>query len=102
MNNCAARARYWMRPEIAGATCRPRPPSCKLTRMHMAETCLNELGIEREALLADSSIAMVIGDELSAFETVVSRDAHQTRTMGPVNMMALEEYRETARAARVP
>ncbi|MFY9980739.1 MAG: chromosome segregation protein SMC, partial [Candidatus Sulfotelmatobacter sp.] len=64
--------------------------------MHMAETCLNELGIEHEALLADSSIAMVIGDELSAFEQSYKEMRAKLESMGPVNMMALEEYRETS------
>ncbi|MGA7506459.1 MAG: chromosome segregation protein SMC, partial [Candidatus Sulfotelmatobacter sp.] len=63
---------------------------------HMAETCLNELGIEHEALLADSSIAMVIGDELSAFEQSYKEMRAKLESMGPVNMMALEEYRETS------
>ncbi|HTU40370.1 MAG TPA: chromosome segregation protein SMC [Candidatus Aquilonibacter sp.] len=64
--------------------------------VHMAETCLNELGIEREALLADSSIAMVAGDELSACEQLYKEMRGKLESMGPVNMMALEEYRETS------
>ncbi|MGC1227081.1 MAG: chromosome segregation protein SMC, partial [Candidatus Sulfotelmatobacter sp.] len=64
--------------------------------MHMAETCLNELGIEREALLADSSIAMVTDEELSACEQSYKEMRAKLESMGPVNMMALEEYRETS------
>src|SRR3984885_10189735 len=63
---------------------------------HMSETCLNELGIEREALLADTALPMVSGDELAA-EDQRYRDMRTTLdAMGPVNMMALEEYKETA------
>src|SRR4029077_17968777 len=33
--------------------------------MYMADTCLNELGIERAAPLADTTIALVAGEELA-------------------------------------
>jgi chromosome segregation protein len=64
--------------------------------MHMADTCLNELGIERPALLADTSIACVAGDELTACDQSYREMRAKLEAMGPVNMMALEEYRETA------
>ncbi|MHB8215505.1 MAG: chromosome segregation protein SMC [Candidatus Sulfotelmatobacter sp.] len=63
---------------------------------HMSETCLNELGIERAALLADNTIAPVIGDELNACDQSYREMRAKLEAMGPVNMMALEEYRETA------
>jgi chromosome segregation protein len=63
---------------------------------YMAETCLNELGIERAALLADSAIAAVTGDELAARDQSYREMRAKLDAMGPVNMMALEEYRETA------
>src|ERR1700693_5539777 len=31
---------------------------------YMAETCLNELGVERPALMADTALTLVSGDEL--------------------------------------
>jgi chromosome segregation protein len=62
---------------------------------YMAETCLNELGIERAALLADTSMTLVTDDEL-ATEDQAYRDLRQKlEGMGPVNMMALEEYKES-------
>jgi chromosome segregation protein len=64
--------------------------------MHMAETCLNELGIERDVLLADTSVALLYGDELSAAEQSYREMRGKLESMGPVNMMALEEYRETS------
>jgi chromosome segregation protein len=64
--------------------------------MHMAETCLNELGIERQALLADTTLAMVTGDELIARDQSYREKRAKLEAMGPVNMMALEEYKETA------
>jgi chromosome segregation protein len=64
--------------------------------MHMAETCLNELGLEREALLDDAGIARVSGDELAACDQSYREMRAKLEAMGPVNMMALEEYRETS------
>ena len=64
--------------------------------MHMADTCLNELGIERAALLADTTFALVTGDELAACDQSYRGMRIKLEAMGPVNMMALEEYRETA------
>ena len=64
--------------------------------MYMAETCLNELGIERPALLADTTLALVTGDELTARDQSYREMRAKLEAMGPVNMMALEEYRETA------
>ena len=63
--------------------------------MYMAETCLNELGIERPAL-ADTTISVVTGDELAARDQSYREMRAKLEAMGPVNMMALEEYRETA------
>jgi chromosome segregation protein len=63
---------------------------------HMAETCLNELGMQRDELTMDASIT-VVRDEQLVLEDQIYRDM-RTRldAMGPVNMMALEEYKETA------
>jgi chromosome segregation protein len=63
---------------------------------YMADTCLNELGIERAALLADTTLALVTGDELAARDQLHREMRAKLEAMGPVNMMALEEYRETA------
>jgi chromosome segregation protein len=64
--------------------------------MHMAEICLNELGIERETLLCDTSIATVSGEDLFACDQSYREMRAKLESMGPVNMMALEEYRETS------
>jgi chromosome segregation protein len=62
----------------------------------MAETCLNELSLSREELLADSTVCTVTGEQL-AIEDQIYRDMRtRLEAMGPVNMMALEEYKETA------
>ncbi|MGO9650429.1 MAG: chromosome segregation protein SMC [Terriglobales bacterium] len=63
---------------------------------YMAETCLNELGIQRPELMADATIALVTGEQLAAEEQAQHEMRARLDAMGPVNMMALEEYKETA------
>jgi chromosome segregation protein len=63
---------------------------------HMAEICLNELGIERAELAADTTLALVDGEQLAAEDQVYREMRAKLEAMGPVNMMALEEYKETA------
>jgi chromosome segregation protein len=63
---------------------------------HMAETCLNELGIQRRELMADTAIPVSDGEQLAAEDQVYREMRTRLDAMGPVNMMALEEYKETA------
>jgi chromosome segregation protein len=63
---------------------------------YMSETCLNELGIERDALLADTTLPAVSGEQLAAEDQAYREMRARLEAMGPVNMMALEEYKETA------
>jgi chromosome segregation protein len=63
---------------------------------HLADTCLNELSIERQVLLADTTIVPLIGEELAAADQIYREMRTRLDAMGPVNMMALEEYKETA------
>ncbi len=63
---------------------------------YMSETCLNELGIERAALLADTTLTTVTGEQLAAEDQLYRDMRSKLEAMGPVNMMALEEYKETA------
>jgi chromosome segregation protein len=62
---------------------------------YMAETCLNELGIQRHELMADRTIPITSGDSLAAEDQVYREMRTRLDAMGPVNMMALEEYKET-------
>ncbi|HEV2990367.1 MAG TPA: chromosome segregation protein SMC [Candidatus Angelobacter sp.] len=62
---------------------------------HMAEMCLNELSVTPNDLLASSEIALVDGEPLAAEETVYREMRTKLENMGPVNMMALEEFKET-------
>jgi len=63
---------------------------------HLADTCLNDLGIERPVLMADSTISLVSGEELAVEDQAHREMRTRLDAMGPVNMMALEEYKETA------
>jgi chromosome segregation protein len=63
---------------------------------HLSDTCLNELNIERPVLLADTTIVPLIGEELAAADQTYREMRTRLDAMGPVNMMALEEYKETA------
>lgn len=62
----------------------------------MSETCINELGVERAALMADTTLATVAGEQLAAEDQLYRDMRAKLEAMGPVNMMALEEYKETA------
>ena len=63
---------------------------------HMAETCIQELSQPREELLADETLPRLTGEELGAEESLYRDLRTRLENMGPVNMMALEEYQETA------
>ncbi len=63
---------------------------------HLADTCLNELGMERAVLMADTTLPMLTGEELAAEDQAHREMRARLDAMGPVNMMALEEYKETA------
>jgi chromosome segregation protein len=63
---------------------------------HLAQTCINELGVQRPELMADTSLPRVYDDELIAEEQACQEMRARLDAIGPVNMMALEEYRETA------
>ncbi|MGA3127903.1 MAG: chromosome segregation protein SMC [Candidatus Korobacteraceae bacterium] len=63
---------------------------------HLIESCIQELGQSREELLADSTVALQTGEELAATEAGYREMRARLEGMGPVNMMALEEYTETS------
>ncbi|HEX8894962.1 MAG TPA: chromosome segregation protein SMC, partial [Terriglobales bacterium] len=63
---------------------------------HMAETCIRELSQPREELVADETLPRLAGEELGNEEGRYREMRTRLENMGPVNMMALEEYQETA------
>ena len=64
--------------------------------VHLAETCIQELSVAREELMGDESVLRIAGDALGAEEEAYKEMRTRLENMGPVNMMALEEYQETA------
>ncbi len=63
---------------------------------HLEETCVNDLGVEAVALRGDAEIARIEGEPLVAEDEACRGLKQKLEAMGPVNMMALEEYKETA------
>ena len=62
---------------------------------HIDATCLNDLGEEGGMLREDQSIARIEGDDLHTQEEESRSLKQRLEAMGPVNMMALDEYNET-------
>jgi chromosome segregation protein len=62
---------------------------------HIDATCLNDLGADASALRSDQTIARIEGDALHTEEEESRALKQKLEAMGPVNMMALEEYNET-------
>lgn len=63
---------------------------------HMSDTCVQELSVPREELMADESLPRMAGEALTAEDAAYKEMRTRLENMGPVNMMALEEYKETA------
>ena len=63
---------------------------------HLEASCLAEVNTEAALLRADSEIARIADDELAAEEETCRALRQRIEQMGPVNMMALDEYKETA------
>ncbi len=62
---------------------------------YLGQTTINELGMTSEQLLGDATVLRVEGEQLVAEDAMVGEMRARLEAMGPVNMMALEEYQET-------
>ncbi len=62
---------------------------------HIEATCLNDLALEASALRQDEGINRIEGDALLEEEEASRSLKQRLESMGPVNMMALDEYNET-------
>jgi chromosome segregation protein len=60
-------------------------------RQHLRETCLTELNAHPEDLVAQET-ALLTGEELASAESNCREMRSRIDAMGPVNMMALDEY----------
>ena len=63
---------------------------------HLEGSCLTEVSIEAQALRGDESIVRLVEGALATEEETCRTLRDRLEQMGPVNMMALEEYKETA------
>jgi chromosome segregation protein len=68
---------------------------------HIEATCMNDLGAEASALREDAEIVRIDcsqdgGEALTVEEEAARALKQRLEAMGPVNMMALDEYNETA------
>ena len=75
--------------------------SSELAKLHsdleyLEASCLAEVNVEAQVLRADAEIARLAGEELAAEEETCRGLKQRLEQMGPVNMMALDEYKETA------
>ena len=61
---------------------------------HLDQTCMNDLGLPTDELRADASIERIEGEPLTAQEAEARSLKQKLEAMGPVNMMALEEFAE--------
>jgi len=62
-------------------------------RAHLRETCMSEVNTQPEDLIATEP-AFMSGEELAAAEINYKEMKQRIDSMGPVNMMALEEFNE--------
>ena len=63
---------------------------------HLEATCINDLSVEASTLRGDESIIRIEADALHEEDEAARALKQRLEAMGPVNMMALEEYTETA------
>lgn len=75
--------------------------SSELAKLHsdleyLEQSCLAEVNVEAQVLREDAEIARIQGEELAAEEETCRGLKQRIEQMGPVNMMALDEYKETA------
>ncbi|MEO8870616.1 MAG: chromosome segregation protein SMC, partial [Granulicella sp.] len=83
-----------LREQRAGLTARAARLAADIE--HIESTCLNDLGLPALELRADESIVRIEGEALTTEEGESRSLKQRLEAMGPVNMMALEEYTETA------
>jgi chromosome segregation protein len=63
---------------------------------HLEASCLAEVNVEAAELRGDAEIVRIADEALAVEEETCRTLRQKIEQMGPVNMMALEEYKETA------
>ena len=62
---------------------------------HISAAAVSDLGVEASTLREDTELIRIDGDALAAEDAACRELKGKLEAMGPVNMMALEEYKET-------
>ena len=62
-------------------------------REHLRQTCIADANAQPEELIAQQTF-LLTGEELAVSEAAYAEKKDRLESMGPVNMMALEEYQE--------
>ncbi len=75
--------------------------SSELAKLHsdleyLEASCLTEVNVEAQVLREDAEMAHLASEELAVEEETCRALRQRLEQMGPVNMMALDEYKETA------
>ncbi len=83
-----------MREQRAGLSARSAKLSSDIE--HIEGTCQNDLAVTPAELRADTNLDRIEGQPLAEQEEACRALKGKLEAMGPVNMMALEEYTETA------
>jgi len=80
----------------ARGSCASQAATLAADLRHAEETCVADLSIEATTLREDESLARIEGNALAEEDQACREMKQKLEAMGPVNMMALEEYNETA------
>jgi chromosome segregation protein len=78
------------------ASCSTQVAKLRSDLEHLEASCLTEVNVDAHALRADQSIEHIEAVALAVEEETCLTLRQRIEQMGPVNMMALEEYKETA------
>jgi chromosome segregation protein len=80
----------------ARGTCGNQASTLTAELRHAEEACIADLSLEAAALRSDETLTRIEGEALATEDTACREMKQRLENMGPVNMMALEEYNETA------
>jgi len=78
------------------ATCSSVAAKLKSDLEHLEASCLAEVNVEAALLRADVTIERLLDEALTLEEETCRTLRERLEQIGPVNMMALDEYKETA------
>jgi chromosome segregation protein len=78
------------------AACSSAAAKLKSDLEHLEASCLTEVNVDAAALRADQAIERLLDEALAQEEEVCRTLRERLEQIGPVNMMALDEYKETA------